>query len=32
MRLTEMVSCSGCAAKLSAKMLAEVLLRLRAAG
>ena len=28
MRLTEMVSCSGCAAKLSAKMLAEALRRL----
>ena len=28
MRLTEMVSCSGCAAKLSAKMLSEVLRRL----
>ena len=28
MRLTEMVSCSGCAAKLSAKMLAEALGRL----
>ena len=30
MRLTEMVSCSGCAAKLSAKMLAEALRRLPA--
>src|SRR5258706_16321932 len=28
MRLTEMVSCSGCAAKLSAKMLADALHRL----